>query len=291
MKKRHLNLLKFGLLSFFFIFLTAFLFWGHNLAMDYVHPQRREMSSGEELTENGIIYEEIEILSHDGLKLSGWYTPPKNGAVILVAHGHTGTRPLKFYQLFAEHGYGVLALDFRAHGISEGDTTTLGYLESQDIESALEFALKKPSVEHIGAWGGSMGGASVILAASRREEIEAVIADSAFFTLEDTLKTRVSIPVLRGVVRFFAEQETGMNMNWVRPVDVVGSISPRPIFIIQGMQDTSIPVNSAQNLYDAAGEPRFLWTETEASHLRMYDNHQAEYTEKAIGFFDAFLLK
>ena len=291
MKKRHLNLLKFGLLSFLLIILISFAFWGHNLAMDYVHPQRREIPSGKELTRNGIIYEEIEILSHDGLKLSGWYTPPKNGAVILVAHGHTGTRPLKFYQLFAEHGYGVLALDFRAHGISEGDTTTLGYLESRDIESALDFLLKKPDVEHIGAWGGSMGGASVILAAARREEIEAVIADSAFFTLEDTLKTRVSSPLLRGLVCFFAEQETEMNMNWVRPVDVIASISPRSVFIIQGMEDTSIPVNSAQNLYNAAGEPRFIWTEGDASHLKMYDNHQAEYTEKTIAFFDTFLLR
>ena len=163
MKKHHLNLLKFGLLSFFFIILTTFIFWGHNLAMDYVHPRRLAPPSGEKLTAHGIEYEEIEILSQDGLKLSGWYTPPKNGAVILVAHGHAGARPLDFYLLFAEHGYGVLALDFRAHGDSEGDTTTLGYLESRDVEAALDFALKQPDVEHIGAWGGSMGGASLHL--------------------------------------------------------------------------------------------------------------------------------
>ena len=57
-------------------------------------------------------------------------------------------------------------------------------------------------------------------------------------------------------------------------------ISPRPVFIIQGMADTMIPLDSAQRIYDAAGEPKQLWTELDAVHLGMYSAHPDEYTEK-----------
>jgi len=106
----------------------------------YMHPARQH-PIGEFLKANDIQYESVELTSEDGLKLAGWYTPPKNGTVILVAHGHAAARPEDIYALFASHGYGVLAWDFRAHGDSEGDFTSLGYYEVLDVKAALDYAL------------------------------------------------------------------------------------------------------------------------------------------------------
>ena len=50
------------------------------------------------------------------------------------------------------------------------------------------YALKQPDVEHVGAWGGSMGAATVILTAAKHPEIEAVVSDSAFPSLEDVMR-------------------------------------------------------------------------------------------------------
>jgi dipeptidyl aminopeptidase/acylaminoacyl peptidase len=119
----------------------------------YLHPERHT-ASGELLRMNGIKYQEVELLTEDNVKLSAWYTPPQNGVVILVAHGYGDKRPEDFYLLFACHGYGVLAWDFRAHGESGGDFSTLGYYEALDAKAALDFALAQPGVEHVGAWGG-----------------------------------------------------------------------------------------------------------------------------------------
>ena len=109
-------------------------------AQSYMHPARQH-PTGEFLKANDIQYESVELTSEDGLKLAGWYTPPKNGTVILVAHGHASARPEDIYALFASHGYGVLAWDFRAHGDSEGDFTSLGYYEVLDVKAALDYAL------------------------------------------------------------------------------------------------------------------------------------------------------
>lgn len=258
-------------------------------AIYYTHPPR-QIASGESLSARGIEFQEVELVTEDNVKLSAWYTPSQNGAVILVAHGFGGTRSEAFYELFASHGYGVVAWDFRVHGKSEGEVSTFGYNEALDTKAALDFALAQPGVEHIGAWGGSMGGVTVIRAAARYPEIKAVVADSPFATLEDEAKLVFQFPVTRWLVQYFAGKETGLSFDLVRPVDDIARISPRPVFIIQGLADTAVPVDSAQRLYDAASDPRTLWLEEDVPHVSMYGFHKEEYIERVIGFFDKYLL-
>lgn len=257
--------------------------------MDYLHPAR-QTSSGELLRANGIGFQEVELITEDNVKLSAWYTPPKNGAVMLVAHGYGASRTEHYYALFVSHGYGVIAWDFRAHGKSEGDFSSLGYYEVLDAKAALDFALAQPGVEHIGAWGGSMGAVTMIRATAQYPEIEALVADSPFATLEDEMDLRVPFPVLRSLIRFFAERASGVTVDSVRPLDDIARISPRPIFLIQGMGDGMVPLNSADRLYEAASEPRQLWIENDVPHLNMYAFYKERYTKRVIKFFDKYLL-
>ena len=258
-------------------------------ALDYLHPAR-QIPSGEVLRANGIEFQEVELVTEDGVKLSAWYTPPQNGAIILVAHGYGDKRAEDFHALFASHGYGVIAWDFRAHGSSEGEFSSLGYYEVLDAKAALDYALAQPGVEHVGAWGGSMGAVTMIRATAQYPEIEALVADSPFPTLQDEMNLRVPFPILRPLIRLFAERQSGVTLDLVRPVDDIARISPRPVLIIQGMGDGMVPLDSAQRLYDAAGEPRQLWTEKDAPHLNMYAYYKTRYTKRVIKFFDEYLL-
>jgi fermentation-respiration switch protein FrsA (DUF1100 family) len=274
----------------FVAFAVTILWISYRQTMNYLHPPR-QTASGALLLENGVEFQEVELITEDNIRLSAWYTPPKNGAVILVAHGYGGTRTEHYHALFASHGYGVVAWDFRAHGKSAGDFSSLGYYEVRDAKAALEFALAQPGVEHIGAWGGSMGAVTMIRAAAQYPAIEALVADSPFVTLEEEMDLRVPIPSMRSLIRFFAERKSGLTIDLVRPVEDIARISPRPVFLIQGMGDGMIPLDSAQRLYDAAGEPRQLWTEDEVPHLNMYAFYKTRYTKRVIKFFDEYLLK
>jgi fermentation-respiration switch protein FrsA (DUF1100 family) len=284
------NLGAFGLAVFGAVFFVGIAIASNNSAARYLHPRRRERPVNETPAVYGIEYEDIRLVTADGIELAAWYTPSENGALILVAHGHAGIRSLKQHVLYAQHGYGVLAWDFRAHGESGGELSTLGYHEALDVEAALEYGLGQDGVEHIGAWGASMGGAAVLEAAARRVEIEAVVVDSAFPTLEDELRKAVSKRVFVPFIRFFAEKESGLDMDMLRPVDRIGEISPRPVMVIQGEADGMIPVDSAQRLYKAAGEPRFIWTEEGVPHVGMYDAYPEMYEENVIGFFNKYLI-
>ena len=200
-------------------------------------------------------------------------------------------RPEDFYVLFASHGYGVLAWDFHAHGKSGGEFSSLGYYEVRDVKAALDYALAQPDVKHIGAWGGSMGAVTMIRAAAQYPQIEALVADSPFSTLEDEFDLRVPYPVIRPLIRFFAEMEIRREHGPGPQRWTMSTRSARPVYIIQGMGDAMLPLNSAQRIFDAAGEPKFLWMEADVPHLNMYAYYRERYTKRVIKFFDEYLLE
>ena len=278
-------------LAFFILVFYASDRW----AQSRLHPMRI-IPTGDLLVENKIPYQDVELTTQDGIKLSAWYTPPKpalsgvegNNAVILLAHGYNDNRPEAMYVMFAKHGYGVLAWDFRAHGKSGGDICTLGYYEQRDVEAALDYALKQPDVKHIGAWGGSMGAATVILTAAKHPEIEAVVSDSSFPSLEDVLRLNTPIPIMQPFVILIGKWSADLPIDQVRPVDEIAKISPRPVLIIDGWEGSAMAMNSPYRLYDAAKEPKKLWVEDGVPHLGMYKNNPKKYERRVIGFFDEY---
>jgi fermentation-respiration switch protein FrsA (DUF1100 family) len=160
-----------------------------------------------------------------------------------------------------------------------------------DARAALDFVLAQPGVEHVGAWGGSMGAVTMIRATAHYPEIEALVADSPFASLQEEMDLRVPFPIMRSLIRFFAERQSGVSPDRVRPVDDIALISPRPVFLIQGLGDGMVPLDSAQRLYNAAGEPRQMWLEQDVPHLNMYAYYKTRYTKRVIKFFDEYLLE
>lgn len=256
---------------------------------DALHPPRT-IPQGKTLRKYEIDYRPVDLITEDGIRLAAWYTPPQNGAVILLAHGYGNKRPEWVYALLARKKYGVLAWDARAHGESDGNISTIGYLEVFDVKAALEYVRTQPDVEHIGAWGGSMGGATIIRAAAEFPQIEAVFVDSSFTSLEDEFNYLVPYPVINPVAKFIVTSGTGLNLDQVNPLDDIVRISPRPVYIVQGMADAVAPPDSGEKLFNAAGEPRFLWQQDKVPHQSMYLDNPRRYQRRLIDFFDEWLL-
>jgi fermentation-respiration switch protein FrsA (DUF1100 family) len=240
--------------------------------------------------EENVHFQAVDLMTDDGIRLSAWYTPPKNGVLILLAHGYGDNRPEWIYALLAKKGYGVLAWDARAHGESDGTISTIGYLEVLDVKSALEYALAKPDVQHIGAWGGSMGGATIIRAAAEFPQIEALVVDSSFSSLNEEIDFLAPYPLVNPMSKMLMGIFLGVNLNTSSPMALIGKISPRPVFLIQGTGDTVASPESAVRLYDAAGDPRYLWMEDNVIHLGMYLNNPRRYQRRVTDFFDENLL-
>ncbi|MBI3286435.1 MAG: alpha/beta fold hydrolase, partial [Chloroflexi bacterium] len=154
-------------------------------ALEFVHPEREVLSSTP--ADNGLDYEEVVLITEDGLALRAWYLPGTNGAAIIVQHGYGGSRQRMLLEasMLHKHGYGVLLFDWRGHGESEGGLVTFGYYEIRDAQAALAWLQNRPEVDsdRMGVLGDSMGAVALLYAAARMPEIKAVVAISPFPSL------------------------------------------------------------------------------------------------------------
>ncbi len=284
------NLLAFSLGIIILGALFVLIRFGYQGAQSYAHPHRYQRELGDDPSQFDVEFEIITLMTEDGIELSAWYTPSQNDAIILVVHGYGGARSALMHSFFAWHGYGVISWDARAHGESSGDLVTWGYYERRDVKAALDYAQSLDPAMKVGAFGESMGAATVLLAAAEQPQIQAVVTDSAFAAIGDMIHIVSPYPIFRPFIQFFTERETGLTVDNLRPVDAIQHISPRPVFIIQGAADQTVPSDSAQRLFDFAGEPKILWTEPDVGHVGMLTAYPDEYQERVIGFFDRYLL-
>jgi fermentation-respiration switch protein FrsA (DUF1100 family) len=301
MKKRRVrNLVLFAIFLFILLIATVGAILARNRAMILVHPSRSPITLfPEDVGFND--YEDVELQTSDGIELAAWYMPPPehNGAAIIYVHGlgHNRERMLEQAVTLYQHGYGALLLDLRNHGESGGDMTTLGYYEPLDVQAAVDFLLERPEVnsDQIGIVGESLGAVTAIRAAAQIPELKAVVAQSPFTSIEENVAAGVrqiaGLPPFpfAPLVIYFGEQETGLNIGQVRPIEDITRIAPRAVLLMHGQQDHLISPDNSQNLYDVAGEPKELVYFPEAAHSGMIGSDPTLWERSVVGFLDRYV--
>lgn len=249
----------------------------------------------------GMPYDEVTVTTGDGLTLAGWYIPSENNSAILAMHGYKNDRedPLREAMILHRHGYGVLIGSLRTHDVNPGKLITFGLQEMRDFEAWYQFLLAREDVDpqKIGIYGKSMGGALSIKYATQNPEIKAVIADSAFARMQDTVeKAIVSLlgerfRLMTPLIVFWAERIAGIRAAEVNTTEWISLLCGRPVMLFQGGADELIPVNSGIRLYDAACEPKSLWYEPQASHtICDLPELEMECEQRMVSFFDEYVL-
>src|SRR5579863_3008874 len=241
---------------------------------------------------DGLSFIDAGVTTADGLKLVGWFIPGTNGVTVIFVHGYKNDRGsmLGSAAMFHAHGYGALVIALRAHDRSDGDRITFGHLEVGDLDAWYQFAVHQPDIvpRRIALVGVSMGGAISIQYAARNPRIAAVVADSAFSSMDDTIATSVrhftGLPALpfASLIGFWVREETGLTRAEADTKQAIARISPRPVFLMQGGADTTISPDSGARLYDAAGQPKTLWFDPTLDHAKFFDQRRDEYERRVI---------
>ena len=167
-------------LALFFAIALIFALSGLSVALglqsvnDLMHPARTPCC--DKPTHLLFELQDVSFTTSDGLKLYGWYTPPKNRAVILMLHGRGGNRSgnLSMAPMFIRHGYGILTIDMRAYGQSDG--TSFAYCW-RDVAAAVDWLRNQPDVDAIGGIGFSLGANVMVMGAAHVAGVEALVAD------------------------------------------------------------------------------------------------------------------
>ena len=247
----------------------------------------------------GLDYLDVKVTSNDGFTLSGWFIESRNGAVILMQHGYKWDRMghLEEAGMLSRAGYGVLVMSVRSHDVNPGERITFGVEEVKDLDAWYRYALELPGVDpqRIGIVGDSLGGSLAIQYAAANAGIAAVVAHSAFSSLQDTIETSIrhftGLPPFpfAPMISFWAEQETGIDIGAIDAKRWISEISPRPVFIIHSLDDQVISPGSGELLFAAAGEPRELWLEHGIEHAGFDTALPEEFERRIVAFFDKAL--
>jgi len=243
----------------------------------------------------GAPHENVTFKTVDGLRLHGWYVPSRNGAAVISFPGRNGSQgPAR---LLARQGYGVLLFDRRGEGESDGDPNAWGWAGYRDVDAAVAFLQRRPDVEpgRIGGIGLSVGGEMMLEAAARSHGLDAVVSEGA-----GERSVHEVLDMTRGdkwlSLPDYAALSAGISLfsNHVPPPslkDLVGRISPTPVFFIYGEHGQDGERNLNPQYFAAARAPKSIWQVPGSGHVGGINARPREYERRVIRFFDRTLLK
>jgi alpha-beta hydrolase superfamily lysophospholipase len=237
--------------------------------------------------------QEIQFTTQDGLTLRGWHIPGRDNASVILVHGFARDRSelLLEAQWLMERGFGALLVDTRAQGASQGANIGLGYSEGLDVRAAVDFVRAKSPDEVIGVMGYSMGAVAAIQAASADPRISAVLAVSPYADLRQLIKHRLGwARALAPLVIWWGEKMTGTHASDFDPLVAVAALTPRPILIVEAGNDAMLPPNSGRQLFDAASDPKQLWSVPDVPHVGFTQTMRDAYQQRVLDFFQDALL-
>lgn len=111
----------------------------------------------------------------------------RSDSCILYAHGLGSNKleALPIAKYFLKQGCDVCSFDFSGSGKSEGEITTYGIYEKDDVLAVLSYLEQNTHYDHLIVWGRSMGAvASVLALEEEQSRVECLVLDSPFSSFE-----------------------------------------------------------------------------------------------------------
>jgi dienelactone hydrolase len=245
----------------------------------------------------GLSYEEVTVRTSDGLRLSGWFVPSRNESAVLLLHGAGSTRSsvLDHGGVLARRGYGVLMLDTRGHGRSEGQAMDLGWSGDLDIAAAISFLRRRPDVDpdRVALVGLSMGGEQAIAALGSDPRIRAVVAEGVTGMQaadHGWLPGGINGVAQRGLEwMLYTAADLMTDASKPTPMrDAIAEAAPTPILIIAGGAERD-EANAGRWFREASPTSVDLWVVPGAGHTQGLATQPARWEARVTRFLDAVL--
>ncbi len=214
---------------------------------------------------HGIAFEDVAFDALDGLKLSGWFIPPTSrNAILICTHGLFRNRFEMLERIIpvARAGYGALLYDTRSHGSSDSGLISLGYHERNDVLGAIEYIERRyqDSADHprIVLLGVSMGADSTLGAAAESKDYAAIILDSPFLNIRDTVARHswllLKLPrfPFESLFLFWLERLAKFDPARMDTEKALAQIQSVPLLIIASEGDNRMGTVAARTLHDEA---------------------------------------
>lgn len=241
--------------------------------------------------------EAMEITSHDGLTLRGYYYEYTPGAPIeLMFPGYRGDAERDLcggVQRCFALGHSALIVDQRACGRSDGHVISFGINESKDCRRWLDAMLERfgPDVKII-LTGISMGASTVMIASGTDlpNNVIGVLADCGFTSAKEIIQKviaedmklppKLAYPFVKLGARIFG----GFDLEETSAMEAVGR-SKVPIVFAHGDDDAYVPCHMSQVNYENCASYKRLIIVPGAGHGLCYPIDPEKYLQKLKDFW------
>jgi pimeloyl-ACP methyl ester carboxylesterase len=262
--------------------------------------------------------EEVRFRTSDGLTLAGSYLPTsaasRRGVILFgTEFGSNRWSCAPYCRHLLAGGFDVFSFEFRSQGQSDPQP---GYeplqwvtdYEVEDMRAAVAYLKKRADADPrgIGLFGISRGGGAGILATASDPWIRCVVTDGAFAT------RTTMIPYMQKWASIYLHYKwvAGLIPHWLYAFvaglalwqitrrrrcrfpnmeRAAARLSPRPLLMIHGDQDTYIKPPIAQALFEQAREPKEFWLVAGARHNQALHVAGDAYRQRVLDFFEKHL--
>lgn len=262
--------------------------------MDFIQERKKYMLAQ--------YHEDVYQTSKDGLKLHATYFPgPDTQKIVICFHGYTSDGMHDFIGLsdyYMRNGYGMLLVDERAHGKSEGTYIGFGCLDRHDALGWIQWVIQEcgPQVQIL-LHGISMGGSTVLMTSSMELplQVKGIISECGFTSPKEVfthvLHTMYHLPAfpMIQISDYVNRKKAGFGLDECNAAREVRNAKV-PILLIHGDGDTFVPCEMCEKIYENCTSPKTRLIIKDAAHAECYYKDTESY-EQALDTFVGGLMK
>lgn len=242
----------------------------------------------------------LSVTTEDGYQLMGrvFLQEEESHRWVLLLHGYTGWKE-ELYPIghqYAIQGYQVLSPDLRCSGESEGDFIGMGWTDRLDNMLWLNYILDQDPDAEIVIHGQSMGAASALMMTGEKlpGNVKAVISDCAYTDVYSIFQKQIKewfhlpgFPIIDGA-NLVLQLRGGYDIREASAINAV-SMTGLPTLFIHGDQDAFIPLEMAEELYEAAAGEKELLVVEGAGHAQSQDKDPKGYYGTVFAFLGKYM--
>jgi uncharacterized protein len=239
--------------------------------------------------------ETVRFQAADGVNLEAWLIPAAEArGTVLLFPGFAAPRAALLAEADALHalGWSTMLVDYRGCGGSDGNETTIGYREAEDVAAALRWARGRQLPRPFVLYGQSMGGAAVLRSvAACGAEPDGVILESTFNRMLDTVSNRFAIMGLpsfpaASLLVFWGGVQTGFSGFEHNPQEYAQACRA-PALAMHGEADRHAKPEEGRAVFDNLSGPKEWLPFSDTPHVSLHGADPERWGTGMANFLDS----
>lgn len=236
-------------------------------------------------------YNVVKLQSNKQIECWMIKTDSAKGTVAMF-HGFSSNKSslLNKSEIFIEMGYNTILVDFMGSGGSEGNQTTLGFYEAEEVKSVVDY-LKSQGDSTIILFGSSMGAVAIMKScADYHLSINSIIIECPFGSMLTTVQSRFrnmgvpSFPMANLLV-FWGGLQNGFNAYHHNPEEYAKSIHC-PTLLFYGLQDQNVSKKEIDQIFQNLSGKKYLKSFPNAGHGDYLKNYETAWKNEVQTFLN-----